>query len=395
MGTFSYSDLQVKFLKELVAKHGKNWSIVSEEYNNKFGDNKTPNAVRKTFNRFEDEEISDDTVISTLEKARKATVDNNKLRKTQQILLDKQITVESAVDILSAAIKAGNYKPIFVPKYTVDKTKKEMAMEVLFSDVHAGKKSDQFNLKILEARIKELSHTMLKEMTRYDTIYNVSTVIFAMLGDMIENSYFHQMESMSACEVENSEQVRIITELVYKYFLVPLARTGKKIIIPCITGNHSRWLPHKTYNKPGKNNISWIIYNFLRLLCETNGLKNLTFIIPEGLYCAVELFGKVIVYEHGDEIKGRSENDIEKHIHNRSKQLHKMIDFFRMGDKHQFAVYNKGRIIINGALCGNDSYSDSKGYSGIATQGINFYINRKKGCPFYHSFPVDLESVEE
>lgn len=395
MSTLNYSDEQIKYLKDLVAKTGRQWGQIAQQFNERFKDNKTSNALRKAFDRFGDVEFDDQTVIASLETARKAKLENQKLKKAQNVILDNQLTIDSAMDQLLWGIKNGGFKPIFVPKYVTDKSKKEMTIEILYSDLHAGKKSANFNVEILEQRIKEFSHTMMREIARNEQLYNVSTVIFVMLGDMIENSYFHGTESMSASEFENSEQVRVITELTYKYFLVPLARTGKKIIVPAVCGNHDRFLPQPTYNDPGKNSISWIIYNFLKFMCETAGLKNIQFIIPTGLYCTLEVYGKTILYEHGSEIKGRKEEDIETFIHKRAKQVRKMIDFFRIGDKHSYTCYNKGRIIINGSLCGQDSYADSKGYSGLACQTMNFYIKRNKGCIFYKSFPIDLESSED
>lgn len=390
-----YSDEQVRFLKELAVKENKAWGKIADAYNLKFSDNKSANSLRKTYNRYAELEFNDDTIISSMEEARKAKIENQKLRKKHNLIVDNHLTLENVLDQLLHGIKSGGFKPIFVPKYSADKTKKDMTIEILYSDLHPGKKSANFDLHVLEERIKEFSHTAMREIARNEQQYNVSHIIFAMLGDMIENSYFHGTESMSACEVENSEQIRIITELTYKYFIVPLARTGKKITIPCVCGNHDRWLTNPTYNNPGRNSIAYVIYTFLKFMATEAGLKNVTFVIPDGLYCTLEIYGRTILYEHGSEIKGRKEEEIEAFIHKRAKQIKKMIDFFRIGDKHSYTVYNKGRIIINGSLCGQDSYADSKGYSGVACQTMNFYINRKKGCIFYKSFPIDLENSEE
>jgi hypothetical protein len=390
----SYTDQQILFIKELVSKIGNSWGKVSEQFNKVFDENKSANAIRKTYESYKSVDFSDNVIVSNLEKARKSSLENTKLKKTQNVLLDDKITLSYVLKELKSAVENGKFKNIYIPTKTKeDKTKKEMIVEVLYGDIHAGKQSDNFNKDILEKSLSEYSKVIQQEIRRYESLYNINTVIFAILGDLIENSYFHNMESMSACEIENSEQIRIITELTFKYFLVPLAKTGKKIIIPCVTGNHDRWLSHPTYNEPGKNNISYIMYKFLEFLCKETGLHNIEFRIPANLYCTVDIFGKTVLYEHGSEIRSTKESDIETHIHKRSKQIGKMIDYFRMGDKHNSTIYNRGRIVINSSVCGTDSYADVKGYSGSASQTINYYINRKEGKdPFYHAFIVDLDT---
>lgn len=393
MSATGYTDSQIKFIKQKRSE-GKDWKEITSLYNQEFLDNKTENAIRKTYKRFEDEDMSDNSIVENLEKSRKKEIENKKLKKVQTVLIDQQITMEEILSQLKDAIKLGGFKPIFIPKSPVCKTKKEMVMEIMYSDIHCGKKSGKYNSRVMEERIKEFSKVIMGEIDRNEKVHTISTIIFAIMGDLFENSYFHGLESMSACEFENSEQIRLITELTWKYFLVPLAKTGKKIIVPCLSDNHGRWGHNKTYNNPGKNNITWIVYNFFKFLSEQSGFKNVEFIIPEGIFCTIDIFGKTVMYEHADEVKGKEENSIESHIHKRSRQIQKHIDFFRMADKHESIVYNKGRIIINGSMCGSDSYALIKGYSGDASQTINFYINREQGSIFYKSFPVDLENIE-
>jgi S-adenosylhomocysteine hydrolase len=129
-------------------------------------------------------------------------------------------------------------------------------------------------------------------------------------------------------------------------------------------------------------------------MSQSHGLKNIEWIIPNGVYAMATVFGKNILLEHGDLIKGRSEDDYEKHIHRRSRQLKKQIDYFRIGDKHQYTVYSKGRIVVNGCLNGTNSFADVLGFSGQAVQTLNYFIERDSGCAFYSSFPIDLEDIK-
>jgi hypothetical protein len=82
----------------------------------------------------------------------------------------------------------------------------------------------------------------------------------------------------------------------------------------------------------------------------------------------------------------------EAHIHKRSKQIGATIKFFRMGHYHKGLIQDRGRVIICGSLCGQDSYSEVNGYSSQPTQTITFYIEHNDTYPdsFYYSFPIFL-----
>ena len=91
----SYSDKQIKFIKDLWETGDYEWQEVAALFNDEFDDYKTANAIRKTYKRFEEEEITDDTIVKNMETARKREIENKKLKKQQQFLIDSQITVRS------------------------------------------------------------------------------------------------------------------------------------------------------------------------------------------------------------------------------------------------------------------------------------------------------------
>jgi hypothetical protein len=86
---------------------------------------------------------------------------------------------------------------------------------------------------------------------------------------------------------------------------------------------------------------------------------------------------------------GRSEGLMEQ----RGRQNNVTVHFGRFGHWHEYAVFDRGRIIVNESVCGMDSYAEVKGFDSKAGQTINFYVETKNrpNC-FYHSFAVDLSS---
>ena len=115
---------------------------------------------------------------------------------------------------------------------------------------------------------------------------------------------------------------------------MPIITTGRQIVVISIIGNHSRYSFKETYNDPGKNNLSWIIYNILDMLCKQAKFNNIEFIIPESNYYVYEIYGDAILYEHGDKIGGFTQKNVETHIHSRSRQVKKIINFARFGHFH-------------------------------------------------------------
>jgi hypothetical protein len=126
------------------------------------------------------------------------------------------------------------------------------------------------------------------------------------------------------------------------------------------------------------------------MLCEQSKFQNVTFIIPEGVFCTYEIYGDLILYEHGDK-SGFAQKTIESHIHDRSRQIKKMIKFARFGHYHESMSYGRGRVIFNASFSGQDSFSEIKGYNSEPSQTLNFYVEpENRPDSFYHSFVVYL-----
>lgn len=297
--------------------------------------------------------------------------------------------------LLNSCVKAIN--TLSLPKLKIKNPKKKvngkkMTMEVMLSDLHYGKKTKVVNLQVLRDRMRQLKDVFLFEMEAKEKIgYNVETIIVALIGDIIESFTMHGMESAMASEFGNAEQIQSAIVSIYEDLLLPIAMTGKKIHCPCVSGNHDRVEKEKTFNNPGKTYMSWIIYNMLKELCKASGLKNITFDIPEESFTTVNIYGSLVLYEHGDKVKNTTKTVLENHILKRQKQIGKPIAMIRLGHWHEGVCYDRGRAIVNESLPGPDSYSVENGYTSTPGQTINFYVDTKnRPTSFYYSFPVYL-----
>jgi hypothetical protein len=115
------------------------------------------------------------------------------------------------------------------------------------------------------------------------------------------------------------------------------------------------------------------------------------FEITQGAYLIHKIYNNTCLYEHGDNCKSNAKKSLEGLMEARGRQNNTTIDFLRLGHFHEYACYDRGRIIVNESLAGQDSYSEVSGYNSKAGQTINFYVaTKKRANSFFYSFPVDL-----
>jgi len=307
-------------------------------------------------------------------------------------LSEKDLFEKLALAAVKDAIKGIKIEKISVPKLKKSHSSRKMTLELMLSDIHYGKKSKTFNLEICRKRMQQLTLVFLQEVKDNQKLYDVEKVIIALLGDIIESYTMHGIESTLSSEFGNARQMQAAIESLFKDIFIPISQTGLAIEVPCVTGNHDRTEHSRTYNDPGLNNLTWVIYNALKDLCEAAGMKNVTFHIPTEPYVILEIYGNNCLYEHGDNSKANTNNAFEALMNSRSKQVGKVIDFGRFGHYHQFACYDHGRIIVNESVCGQDSYANVLGHRSTAGQTLNYYIqtNDRPTC-FYKTFPIYLD----
>lgn len=280
-----------------------------------------------------------------------------------------------------------------IPKFVPDMSKKAMTVELMLSDIHFGKKSESFDLTVLKTRLIKLREVFLSEIEfKQKQGYNVERIIISLLGDIIESYTMHGSESSLSCEFGNPRQIYTAIEVLFKEIFLPIALTGIEIDVPSVAGNHDRTEVNRTFNNPGENYMTWVIYNCLKDYCELAGLKNVKFDIPICGFTTVNVYGHIMLIEHLDNAKSTQKNALNDIIEARSKQLGVQIKMLRGGHWHEYVCYERGRIIINESACGQDSYAKVKGFSTTAGQVINFYVNDPKlPNSFLYSFPVFLE----
>ena len=353
--------------------------------------------MSSAYRRYKNYYKQDDDKIRALKAIHRTKKTNSYTAKENRVILDQWTQREDlveAIDNLFKKIELEKYKPPRQNKKS--KSKKNMTLEVLFSDVHYGKYIDNIegnfvNLEVIRSRVRKVSDSVVKEIEREKKSFNVERCIIAMIGDIIENADFHGMESTKACEFSTSRQVQESINSIFHDLILPIALTGIRVDIPCVTGNHDRVNHNKTYVKPGEDNLTYIIYHTLQMLCKQSGLKNVTFDIPNGLVAHSEIYGNVIAWEHGDELRNINRDTLFNQMSRRSHQIGKVINFYRVGHFHEPTSFGQGKAMVNGSVPGQDDYAQSKGFSSEPIQILNYYVETdKRSTCFFRSFPIYL-----
>ena len=386
-------------MKELRIIYDTDWEKITAVYNKEFRCLRTINALKIAHSRYSDiyETTSKDQQLAMLSDLRRSRKTASKRSRDNDLLVENHVRKQDIVDSIKSYInsQSHNKKQKIVKKKLSIRAKKlhNMTIELLLSDLHYGRLSNEFNAKVARDRMCQLIDATVKEVDTHSKLFNIDRIIVAMMGDMIESYTMHGLESAMASEMANSEQIVLAITSLMEDALIPLLELGYPIYVPCVTGNHDRTEREKTYNLVGRNNVTWIIYNTLEMLCKSMGYNedNIKFEIAESPYIVSNIYHNKIMWEHGDNIKNTNKKTIEDHIAKRQKQISEIIDFFRMGHYHEFTLYEQGRIMINGCLTGQDGYADVWGFNTHACQILNFYVETKDrpNC-FYKSFPVQL-----
>lgn len=394
-----FTDAEIAFVIERREKHGDAWHTLALNFSKKFKNERSPECLRKVYYRNAELLTPDDGAYV------KRLIDNERHRranslnsKENKLLINHFLNQENFLEAVKEVTKRLDKVKVPSPAKP-SKDKSPMTLELLISDVHVGKKTDKFDHKVLKRRLKQVSDTTLKEIERARVHYNVERIVIAFMGDLIESFSMHGLESAKNCEFGNSRQVQEALEQLYRLVLEPIAMTGIKIDCVGVTGNHDRTEEERTYSNPGQDNLTWIIYNSMRLLGEARGLKNVTWYIPTVPYCAdIEIYGENVLYEHYDNVKGSDKvKGIESLYARRMRQLEKVFHFIRGGHFHEPIQVGIGKMIINGSVPGDDGFSTTLGFRCEPSQTLNFYIKKKKDdcikrtTSFYKSLLIQLD----
>src|SRR5690606_32732904 len=106
------------------------------------------------------------------------------------------VSTKDFLKTLKEEFKNFNISKVKIPKVKKDRKKKGTILELMLSDLHFGKLTENFNQKVAEERMSKLSRVFMNEIDTQKTTYNIDEVVIGLIGDIIESSTMHGEESL-------------------------------------------------------------------------------------------------------------------------------------------------------------------------------------------------------
>lgn len=340
----------------------------------------------------EEKETTEDSILEKLSKSEDYSVSNlakrlrnsqkvnNQLRKIHKEDAEKGSLYEAMLEGVKNATLRLNRSVEVKDEELVSRGVRsgETIMEILFSDLQIGKVGQYYNSKIAEQELINYGKTLVSMIKgKQNNFINVEKIVFASLGDTVEDHLKHGVQSAVSTDSGLAQQMSNAITYIWKYVLEPLAEFGVPIEFIGIAGNHGS-SEHKGMDmyKAGLYSYDYVIYKALEGYCKVAGYDHVKFIIPEGCFGFTEIYGRYTIYEHGY-FNSATEKSMEDQMKKRGRQIKKHVEYFRCGDMHHSCSYDNHKMVLNGAFFGTDTegleYSGVLGFNSIPSQIVMFH----------------------
>jgi len=316
-------------------------------------------------------EHPDFSVSNLAKRLRSAQKANTQLRKVHREVFDGEDNLNRLLNSVEAAIAGLNVVPVRVAT-PVPTNRQKATVELLFSDLQIGKVGEHYNTPKAKQALALYGSEVINYINKQSKEYDVERIIFASLGDIVEDHMKHGVQSAMATDSGLSQQMSDAITHIWQSVLEPLFVLGIKTDVMCIAGNHGS-SQHKGMDmfKAGLFSYDYAIYKTFELLAKAKGFEHVNFIIPEGVFGYLNIYGNYAVYEHGY-FNSATEKSMSDQMKKRGQQIKKHVEYFRCGDMHHTCSYDTHRIVLNGAFFGVDEggveYSGILGFSSIPSQ---------------------------
>ena len=377
--TFSYTDEQVKWLIANVPDNvGANgvimWEDIVPYFNDEFEENKSAEALRKTYQRYKDLDFSEDSMLYAGKAVRSARTRSSRVAKENRTILDNMNTIDEIEDRLKAVVSDIRYRFYKPPVLLTKKVNIKRAVVAHYSDAHLGANIDKKELIINEYNSSIAARRTalyFKQLGEYKLSKRKGTKLVLLLnGDLLQGVIHNQEGNLDLMTLQFEEILWILSQGI-SY----LANLYIEVEVICSTGNHERamWKMDKGRATAQKwDSFASMAYVALNRVFET--YNNVTFIIKKTPYIDHMVLGKRIFVTHGDTSfnvgnvsKAVSISNIENQINkinNSDLTLTKKFDAFFIGHVHfpMVLLSQTGcHIFINGCVSGVDPFAQCIG----------------------------------
>jgi hypothetical protein len=275
----------------------------------------------------------------------------------------------------------GSGKPIVVNGSRPKSGKRQGTLCTVASDWHVGEVvtaeethgRNTYDLAIARKRAANFWDNVL--WIRADAQRTISSDdhVLSLNGDMISGSIHQELAETN--EVGLVEQVGEAIAMI-EPGIRALAPTCRRLVIPCVHGNHGRFNQGKSLVKIGwAVSLEAMLYRWLR--DKLTDVENIEWIIPKAESVAQEVMGYRMRFQHGTHLKSQGGIGGILVPLTRWALRQNTADFYVFGHFHQACTF--GRVIVNGSLIGESAYSVENGFEYRPPEQINWIVDSKRG----------------
>ena len=314
---------------------------------------------------------------------------STELRKRNKRLAAAVAEATEMVDVAMGITAAERPDPIVKPKKA--RGRRNAVAVAIASDWHVGERVDEgsvlglneYTPEIARARAVSFAHGLDWMIRRHrcgddkELGYKIDTLVLALLGDFI-GGYIH-------AELEESnyltpvEEIEFATDLLSGVIDYLLENSGlKKIILPCVGGNHDRTTAKIRFGTQGRNSYAVLMYRNLARMYRKE--KRVEFHIAEGSMMYSTIYNWRFRWIHGHEVRynggsGGVTTPLRKKVDRWNKS--EMADVTCLGHFH--TCVDLDYAVINGSNKGYDPFAMAFGFEYEQPRQAFFLVDSEHG----------------
>lgn len=272
------------------------------------------------------------------------------LRKIADLEREKDALVE---------IKAGT-KPFTIKPSR--HTASEATALWLASDWHVSEKVtfgqtngiNEYTPVIAKARGEAFFRNGLKLTKLQGQGVTIKNVVCALLGDFI-TGHLH-LDAVENNYLPPVEETIFAQNIIISGIEYVLANSDYNLIVPCHSGNHGRTTKFSHFGSENGHSLEFFMYQSIANYFRNE--KRVTFIIPEGSHCYVDVYGRNIRFLHGHDVKfGGGVGGLTIPLNKAIGQWDKARPAFLTCLGHFHQKFDGGNFLVNGSLIGYNSFA--------------------------------------
>lgn len=235
--------------------------------------------------------------------------------------------------------------------------------------------TNEYNLDVAWARARQYFESVvwLLKVKRHEA--DIDDVVIALLGDFI-TGLIPMSDSSILRHAGPTRAAAIAREMLDEGLRYVQKHAGaRRIIVPCVGGNHGRLTMKPVYSRAAQYNLESFMLG--ELAREFRHDKNFEFVTTDDFGITLDLEGLRVRFSHGDNVKysggiGGLTVPLKKARGRWNSERSEHADLDVLGHFHQ--AFDGGDFVVNGSLIGPTGYSRKGGFEYQPPEQIGFLV---------------------